>query len=385
MKTRLAITKWFVSMVAAMGLAVAAAAPAMAHGGGMGVMGGSSFAHASSSGMSRGLSSFKANNYSTKNFASNQLRTTKSNSLNTTKLNTLKYTSKLPTTGNTIKNTTKLGNINTSLQANSTLKNLGNNQVIAPVIAKFPGSASTIGQVGINKVGQLNPSKINLPASGLKTGPFLGSNVPTKGCFPHCGFGYPWFGLYGLGLWPYYNGSYGSYGGYCGGGAPYFGGTTVVNNASAPTPLTSNAATPATNIAAAVPSTVPGVDLQLVDVRLLDNGDAARQIGPRYRVSFRNAGTSPVDHEFNVALVAADDANLTTNLPTIESRIPSIATGDVASVDLRLPATAFDMGRDSHSEFAKLFVFVDSHGEVNDVNRDNNATGVDRTAVQPAT
>lgn len=131
-------------------------------------------------------------------------------------------------------------------------------------------------------------------------------------------------------------------------------------------------------------ATVTGVDLQLIDVRMLDNGDAAKQIGPRYRVTFRNVGTSPVDHDFNVALVAADDANLTTNLPTIESRISSVGTGDVKTVDLRLPATAFDMGQDTHSEFAKLFVFVDSHGEVNDVNRDNNAARVDRTAIEPA-
>ncbi|HVU35748.1 MAG TPA: hypothetical protein VHE61_20070, partial [Opitutaceae bacterium] len=184
----------------------------------------------------------------------------------------------------------------------------------------------------------------------------------------------------GWGFWPLFAslGAFGGYGGYGGGysGGSY-GGTTMVADSSPATAPTVAAATPA--------ATVAGVDLQLIDVRLLDNGDAAKQIGPRYRVSFRNAGTSPVDHAFNVALIAADDANLTTNLPTIESRISSVATSDVTSVDLRLPATAFDMGSDAHSEFAKLFVFVDSHGEVNDVNRDNNATGVDRTAVQPAT
>lgn len=383
MKTRLTNAKWFRTMAAALGLAISAAAPAMAHGGGgmgggMSHMGGSAFSHAPSSKMSQGLSSFKSNNLSTKNFASNQLRTTNMQSLKSTNLNTLKFTSQSPTTNATIKNTTKLGNINTSLQANSTLKNLGNNKVITPVNTKFPGSVSTISHLGVNKIGQTNLGKVNLPASGFKTGPFLGGNVPTKGCFPHCGYGFPWFGLYGLGLWPYGYGNYSGYG-YCG-GSNYYGGTTVVT----PTPVASSAIVPATTITA-TPSPVAGVDLQLVDVRLLDNGDSAKQIGPRYRVSFRNAGSSVVDHAFNVALVAADDANLTTNLPTIEGRISSVATGEIANVDLRLPATAFDMGSDSHSEFAKLFVFVDSHGEVNDVNRDNNATGVDRTAVQPAT
>ena len=151
-----------------------------------------------------------------------------------------------------------------------------------------------------------------------------------------------------------------------------------------PSATTAPVAAVPTNSVAKPAATVTGVDLQLLDAcERLQYGDATQQIGPRYRVTFRNAGTSPVDHDFNVALVAADDANLTTNLPTIESRISSVGTGDVKTVDLRLPATAFDMGQDSHSEFAKLVVVVDSHGEVNDVNRDNNMASVDRTAVQP--
>jgi len=129
---------------------------------------------------------------------------------------------------------------------------------------------------------------------------------------------------------------------------------------------------------------VQGIDLQLVDVRMLDNGDASQQIGPRYRVTFRNAGSVAVDHEFNVTVVAADDANLSANMPMVESRITSVPIGAVNYVDLRLPAKAFEMGPDSKSEFAKLFVFVDSHGEVQDTNRNNNAAGVDRTAIQPA-
>ncbi len=141
---------------------------------------------------------------------------------------------------------------------------------------------------------------------------------------------------------------------------------------------------PATLVATPA-ATVDGVDLELVDVRMLDNGDASQQIGPRYRVTFRNAGARPVDHEFNIALIAADDANLSANLPTVESRITSVPTADATTVDVRLPVTAFQMGKDSKSEFARLFVFVDSHGEVNDINRDNNATGLDRTAIEPAT
>jgi hypothetical protein len=372
--------------VAAAGLVFSTAATAMAHGGGggggggMGHVGGSSFARSSSSGMSRSMSSFKANNFSTKNLGANSLHSTKLNTTKSTSLNTLKNTSNLNSQNS------KLSNLNSSLLKNSTLKGQGTtNTIIKPVNTKFPGSASSISKLGANKVSLLNPTKINTPASGFKTGPLLGLNVPHKGCFPYCGGFYPWFGLYGLGLWPYGYGGYGGLGRYCGSnyggyGSYYGGGTTYVT----PTTLVSSGTASAATLASTVPTPVTGVDLQLVDVRLLDNGDAAKQIGPRYRVTFRNAGRSPVNHDFSVALVAADDANLTANLPTIESRISSVPTSDVSTVDLRLPATAFSMGGDSHSEFAKLFVFVDSHGEVNDINRDNNATGVDRTAVQPA-
>jgi hypothetical protein len=140
-------------------------------------------------------------------------------------------------------------------------------------------------------------------------------------------------------------------------------------------------ATPAVTTPIAATS---GIDLQIVDVRLIDNGDASRQIGPCYRVTFRNAGSTTVDHEFNVALVAADGANLTSDLPLSETRVASLASGGLSHVDVRLPVTAFQMGADSHSEFGKLFVFVDSHREVNETNRDNNVAGFDRTTIQPA-
>jgi hypothetical protein len=363
MKTQLNNAKWILAAVASVGLAFATARPTMAHGGGGGgggshMSGGS--AGKSMSSMSRGPTSFKSSNLSAKSFKSNQFNAT---NLNSNKFNTLK----LNNTGRT--NTNVLGNTN-SLK-NIKLPTTINNKLPTTNLNTLAGGTKGISGKPIitnNSLHNANLGKANNLFNNKNT--FSGNNSSNhlgKNCFPNNHCFYPWFVF-----WPY--GGYGGYGGYNIYNRPtyVYGGYPAVN--STPIPY-----------APTVASTVSGIDLQLVDVRLLDKGDASQQIGPRYRVTFRNAGSTPVDHEFNVAVVAAVDANLTANLPTSESRITSVPTGETTSVDLRLPASAFAMGKDSHSEFAKLFVVVDSRSEVNDVNRDNNGSGLDRTAVQPAT
>lgn len=394
MKTQFTTAKWFVTMAAAAGLAFSGVRPATAHGGGGGMGGGMS--HASSNGGGRNLSSMARTplNLGSKNVTLTKLNSTsvKNSSL------------KLTTVGTTGNSTTNINQPNTGGQGS--VSGTGTTGT-GSAISRFPtgpirgisGLAGGSGSTGTTGAGGA--------ISGFPTGPIrrisglAGGNGGTgNGGSGTCGtgggsgsggtggMGNGWGNCYpfgGFGLWPLLTGfgGLGGFGGYGGGySAGSYGGTTMVADPSA---TTAPVAAVPTNSVAKPAATVTGVDLQLLDVRMLDNGDATQQIGPRYRVTFRNAGTSPVDHDFNVALVAADDANLTTNLPTIESRISSVGTGDVKTVDLRLPATAFDMGQDSHSEFAKLVVVVDSHGEVNDVNRDNNMASVDRTAVQPAT
>jgi hypothetical protein len=381
MYTQLKNSKWFVTIAAIAGLTLSAANTAMAHGGGGGSGGGNGggMGRAGSSGMS--ARSFKSgNSLSSKNYNSAQLRTTKlnTNSLSNSKLNTLKVNT--PTSSGT------------SSQPAKILSNLNGQNSIAKVSATTkigsPASGAIIDKAGANKVGQLPKSPVQISSGGNSGhGPVI--NNPKGGCSPYPGHCWSPFGYFGLFPYLYGFGGYGGFGGnggyagcYNGSNYPAAGTTSVVDSSpaatvAAPPAIATNSATPAV--------IVPGVDLQLVDVRMLDNGDASQLIGPRYRVAFRNAGSVAVDHEFNVAVIAADDSNLTANLPMTESRITTIGTGDVTYVDLRLPAKAFEMGTDSHSEFSKLFVFVDSRGEVNETNRDNNATSLDRVAVQPAT
>jgi hypothetical protein len=372
MTTQRKSTNWFVTIAAAAGVTLSLVAPAFAHGGGgggMGHMGTSSMSRSSIGSSSRGTSLFKNGNaLSSKNVTSLKGKNITTSAVNTklnvtSPLNTTQLSTQ-PTTKSLVVLNTKLFNTNTKV---ITATNPGSN-IVKTGIGNL-SNTSVLGKTG---------GPITVPPGGFKTLPASGK------CWPYPGGWYGPFG--GLGLLPYLYGSgiYGAFGGgYSGYGGGYSG-TTIANASSAIEPVAANPpAAPAT--LAATPAAVEGIDLQLVDVRMLDNGDAAQQIGPRYRVTFRNAGTKPVDHEFNVALVAADDANLSANLPTAESRITSVPTARATTVDVRLPVTAFQMGTDSKSEFGKLFVFVDSRGELSDVNRDNNAAGLDRTAIQPAT
>ena len=366
MNTKTNSTKWIFKLTAALGLAVAAARPVWAHGGGGGGHSGGSHMGVSSisaksfnSGMNRNLSTFKNSNFASNKFNTNQLQATKLNNFSNNTSNALKNTIK-PI--NTIKPKFPTGNTGivgatTLNKANfSKVSQIGKNNTVTNGAALL--HKNHIGNPLSNANHKL-PAKFNMPSQV--------ANFNKNGNSHHHHGGFPWY----LALLPYGFGGYGGYGWYGNSyGSPNYIYSPVV---------TSPVATPvvATN-------NVPGIDLQLTDVRMVDNGDPSRQIGPLYRVSLRNVGSTPVDHDFNVALIAADDADLNGNLPTSESRVHPTNTDAVINVDVRLPATAFSMGPDKHSEFSKLFVFVDSQGEVTDANRDNNVAGLDRTNVQPA-
>jgi hypothetical protein len=78
-------------------------------------------------------------------------------------------------------------------------------------------------------------------------------------------------------------------------------------------------------------------DLQLVAVRFVDPGHPEENLGPRYRVWFRNNGNRPITHPFNVVLLAGNDDRPVADLPQAGVRVASIEAGDVQSVDIRLP------------------------------------------------
>jgi hypothetical protein len=128
------------------------------------------------------------------------------------------------------------------------------------------------------------------------------------------------------------------------------------------------------------------VDLQLLAVRFVDPGHPEEKLGPRYRVWFRNNGQQPVTQPFNVVVFAANDNRLVAGLPQVGVRVTSVEAGETQSVDLRLPADVYTMGRDAAGKpapFATLHALVDANREVSDVTRTNNGAPIARGEILP--
>lgn len=133
-------------------------------------------------------------------------------------------------------------------------------------------------------------------------------------------------------------------------------------------------------------STTSPCDLQLLAVRFLDPGHPQENLGPRYRVWFRNNSNQPVAQPFNVVLLASTDANLAANLPQAGVRVTSIGAGDTQSVDIRLPLAATTMACDAQGNpapFNFLHVLVDAQRETNDALRETNGARLAQTEILP--
>jgi len=108
------------------------------------------------------------------------------------------------------------------------------------------------------------------------------------------------------------------------------------------------------------------VDLQLLAVRFVDPGHPEEKLGPRYRVWFRNNGQQPVNAALQRGGLRRNDNRLVAGLPQAGVRVTSVEAGETQSVDLRLPADVYAMGRDATGNpapFATLYALVDANRE----------------------
>ncbi len=116
-------------------------------------------------------------------------------------------------------------------------------------------------------------------------------------------------------------------------------------------------------------------DLQLLAVRMVDPGHPQEQLGPRYRVWFRNNSADPITNPFSVVLLAGDDAALTEGLPQAGVEVTAMEAGDTQSVDIRLPYDVMTMARDTEGHpapFATLHVLLDAHRTIDELDEENN-------------
>jgi len=125
-----------------------------------------------------------------------------------------------------------------------------------------------------------------------------------------------------------------------------------------------------------MPDAIPAdYDLQLLAVRFVDPGHPEQQLGPRYRVWFRNTSRQDIVTPFNITILASTDDTLGEASPQTGVRVESIEAGQIQSVDLRLPYAAYEMGRDADGKpvpLTHLHVWVDSHDEVREAFNENN-------------
>ena len=129
-----------------------------------------------------------------------------------------------------------------------------------------------------------------------------------------------------------------------------------------------------------------GADVQLLATRFVDPGHPEQQLGPRFRVWFRNNSPSDLNQAFNVLLLAATDANAFAGLPEAGVRVAGIRAGETQSVDIRLPSAANRLGRDSSGQaipFTYLNVLIDSHNELSEQLENNNGATLIRGDILP--
>lgn len=120
-------------------------------------------------------------------------------------------------------------------------------------------------------------------------------------------------------------------------------------------------------------------DLQLLAVRMVDPGHPQEELGPRYRVWFRNNSAQPVTTPFTVVLLAGNDAILVESLPQAGVEVTAMEAGDTQSVDIRLPYEVLAMARDEAGQpapFSTLHVVVNAHRTVAEYDMENNGAAL---------
>jgi hypothetical protein len=125
-------------------------------------------------------------------------------------------------------------------------------------------------------------------------------------------------------------------------------------------------------------------DVQLLAVRFVDPGHPDENLGPRYRVWFRNNSELPLARPFNVVALASADGRLEGDLPQSGIRVTGIEAGQTQTVDLRLPVGALDMARDAVGQplpFEKLHVLIDADREIDEVFETNNGANLARADI----
>jgi hypothetical protein len=149
---------------------------------------------------------------------------------------------------------------------------------------------------------------------------------------------------------------------------PIGGDTTIVNV---------NQTTPAVTPNAIPEAVAQAFDLELLDLRFVDDGLAADQ-GPRYRLTVRNRSRSDVTGSISVALVASFETKPDQAAMHAVAKFEALAAGAMQAVDVRLPAQAAQQT----PAFRFLTAAVALSDGAVDANPADNGATFDRSAVR---
>jgi hypothetical protein len=143
---------------------------------------------------------------------------------------------------------------------------------------------------------------------------------------------------------------------------------------------TSDSPQPATGQADAAEgsASAPGLDVALVDVRLVSAGSRATGEGPVYRIYLRNAGSLAFDRPIQLAVLASTaDGSGTTPPVTVE--LAKLAVGATAAVDVQLDASLAGAA----STARRLYVVVDSQQQFEETDETNNLADLALEQIAP--
>ena len=122
---------------------------------------------------------------------------------------------------------------------------------------------------------------------------------------------------------------------------------------------------------------VPG-DLELLEVQLISEGDA--ECGPLYQINFRNNSNVAL-HHFQITIVSVL-GQITWDAPSVTVRVPCLQAGQIAHVQMQLPATCLAMGPQGNTApFETLIVALDSFDELIECNELNNVAILKRADI----
>ncbi len=127
-------------------------------------------------------------------------------------------------------------------------------------------------------------------------------------------------------------------------------------------------------------------DVQLLAVRFVDPGHPDENLGPRYRVWFRNNGSRAITQPFDVMLFGGTNDRLSADLPQAGVRVTGVEPNAIQSVDIRLPVEANAIGRDDQGNpapFTTLHVLVDAGRELSEITRADNGVNLPAIEVLP--